>query len=190
MNCEIKVKIEGTGGAGLLMHSTRGMLKALKAGARKKTEVPDPEEEAELSAYWVNNSTKKELCVPANVLYAAMIRASSFFKVKGRSIAGTLAGSMRIEPFNIGLGTNKYEVDIQFVNLGTGRARAKIARARARLQKWNITFSILYDDTFVAADTLKSILDEAGVKVGIMDFRPACKGQYGTFKVTQWKKVK
>ena len=33
---------------------------------------------------------------------------------------------------------------------------------------------------------LRTIVDDAGSKIGLGDFRPDCKGPFGKFKVTTW----
>jgi hypothetical protein len=35
----------------------------------------------------------------------------------------------------------------------------------------------------------RAIVDDAGKRVGLGDFRPATKGPYGRYVVTSWKKV-
>jgi hypothetical protein len=34
---------------------------------------------------------------------------------------------------------------------------------------------------------MREIVDAAGKRVGLGDFRPACKGPFGKFVVVQWK---
>lgn len=186
MESIVKVRIKGNP-PGLLMHSTRGMLETLKTKTRLKGKEYSPEVEAELSAYWTTaKGKKKELCIPARIFFAAMMRGAGLFRVKGRSVVGTLAGSIKIEPYEVSLGTSKYEIDIQFVNVN----RAKIPRARAHLSNWEAEFNIVFDPKFVAEDTIKDVLTEVGKKIGIMDFRPATKGPYGTFEIVKWKRIK
>jgi len=34
---------------------------------------------------------------------------------------------------------------------------------------------------------MREILDSAGKRIGLGDFRPACKGPYGKFVAVEWK---
>ena len=37
---------------------------------------------------------------------------------------------------------------------------------------------------------LREVVDAAGKRVGLGEFRPSCKGQYGKFVVTNWRQLK
>jgi len=69
--------------------------------------------------------------------------------------------------------------------------KARIIRARPRIDEWSLDFSILYNaEIFSTPDSLKKmkmILEEAGVRIGLLDNRPAKYGENGTFKVTKWR---
>lgn len=43
------------------------------------------------------------------------------------------------------------------------------------------------DDDFMTGNLLRAIIDDSGKRVGLGDFRPACKGPFGRFVVTNWK---
>ena len=176
------IDVELTGETPLLMHNIAGA--DLGNKTRKSLKTYDHNEEAEKSAYYMKENGKKTLCVPARCLYGCIRTASGYFKVKGRSMKPVIAGSVRIEPENISLETNKYEVDIQSVVI----QRSRILRARPKLKTWKLKFKLIYNEEYIGdPNILKSILEEAGVKVGLLDFRPATGGQYGIFSVTKFK---
>jgi hypothetical protein len=154
---------------------------------RIQTKKYDTKEEAEKSAYFMMDGNKKVLCVPARCLYGCLRIASSFFKAKGKSMKALVAGSVRLEPLNFSLGTDKYEIDLQSVVVN----RARIMRSRARLDKWKFKFKLIYDDNYIAnPEILRDILVETGVKVGLMDFRPNKGGYFGTFRVSKFEPEK
>jgi hypothetical protein len=39
----------------------------------------------------------------------------------------------------------------------------------------------------IAPKLVREIVDAAGKRIGLGDFRPSCKGPFGKFVVTQWK---
>ncbi len=89
-----------------------------------------------------------------------------------------------ISPQEIGLGTKKYDIDLRTVVI----QKARVVKARPTLKNWKVKFTLTYDDTLIAgSDMIKPILEEAGKRVGILDFRPAKLGNFGMFEVTQWK---
>lgn len=176
---EIKVKAKGNV-PGLLMNNPKSMENGSgPSGPGKKY---PPEREAEIRAY---RKKDKELYVPSESIYRSILNAASAFKTKGRSVAGILAGSVRIEPYEIGLGIDKYEIDIRGVNI---KGRGRVLRARPKIYPWEIKFSIIFDEDFASEEILKKVLEDAGKRIGILDFRPQKKGPFGTFVIKEWKK--
>jgi hypothetical protein len=97
-----------------------------------------------------------------------------------------LAGSIMIEPEKIPLGTKDYEVDIRAVNIKGSR----VLRGRAKIPKWKAEFYIIYDKTLLSdIKLLRTILEDAGVRVGLLDYRPQKGGPFGTFIVTKFEEV-
>lgn len=175
----IAVTIEGT--TPILLHNPAGMGR----GTAGKTAIPTPEVEAEASCYWLDEK-KAALAYPADNLKCAMIQTAPQYKAGKQRLTPFVAGSIYIEPPMLSFGTPKYEID-------TRRAvvvRQGILRSRARIPKgWRLTFDILVDDDFPVKEleVLKTILEEAGRRVGVGDYRPARKGWFGKFKVVAWK---
>jgi hypothetical protein len=71
--------------------------------------------------------------------------------------------------------------------------KSRVLKARAKIPKWEAEFDIVYnrilgDDAFVA-ETLRKILEDAGTRVGLLDYRPQHKGWFGTFEVVEFKTV-
>lgn len=178
---KIQVTIEGL--TPLLMNKYNVEAELSRQSGRRINQVYDPKEEAEKSAYW-GTSGKKELIIPSEIMYATILQASSFHKIGKRSAKSILAGSVRIEPMEISLGTKDYEIDTRPVVI----SRARVLKSRAKLPKWTASFTVVYNEKQIAnGQVIKNILEEAGERVGIMDFRPQRAGYFGTFKVTKFK---
>ena len=177
---KIDVEIEGV--TPLLMNKYNVQAELDRQKGKRITKTYDPEVEADISAYW-GTGKKKELIIPSEVLYASILNASSFHKINRRSARSILAGSINIEPFEISLGTDKYIIDNRPVVI----QRARVIKSRARIDKWKATFKILYDERLISDPfIIKTVLEEAGQRIGIMDFRPQKGGRYGTFKITKF----
>ena len=178
---KISVTIEGT--TPILMNKYNIEAELERQKGRRITKTYDPKEEAENSAYW-GTGKKKVLIIPSVVLYASILNASSFHKIGRRSAKSILAGSIRIEPMEVSLGTKKYEIDTRPVVI----QRNRVLRSRASLIKWKATFEIIYNEQLIAdPEIVHKVLKEAGERVGIFDFRPAKGGMFGCFEITKFQ---
>jgi hypothetical protein len=180
---KIKIEIEGT--SPLLMNKYNVEAELDRQKGKRITKTYDSKVEAESSAYWSKN--KKELIIPSICLYASLLNASSFHKINRRSAKSILAGSLRILPDEVSLGTNKYEIDVRPVVI----QRARVLKSRAILNKWKAQFVIVYNEKLIGDPTIiKTVLEEAGMRIGLMDFRPNKGGFYGCFKVNKFQLTK
>lgn len=155
--------------------------------SRKITKTYPVEEEAEQRAYRMKSG---ELCIPANCLKAAILNAAGWYKFNNRSAKQIIAGATRLEPFEIGLGTKKYEIDLRTVVIASGSKRNRVVRARPRIDEWKLNFKIIYNETIISyPKLLKEIVSEAGLRSGLLDNRPQYFGDNGTFKISSWKEL-
>jgi hypothetical protein len=155
-----------------------------------KKKVYSPEEDAAKSAYMAEIDGVKQLFIPSLCVYTMIVQACSGKKIPnpqgGRAIAakGIIAGSLKIAPDKIPLGTEKYEIDIRRARIG----QAAIDRARAMLPEWEASFDIVYDsDLIKSPEVFLEILDDAGDRLGLLDYRPQHMGPFGTFTVTKFE---
>jgi hypothetical protein len=51
---------------------------------------------------------------------------------------------------------------------------------------WRLAFAMTLDTDLIPVKLLREILDAAGRRIGLGDFRPDCKGPFGKFSVVQW----
>lgn len=62
-------------------------------------------------------------------------------------------------------------------------------RHRPRYENWSMEFILEVQDDLLSVDLCQQLLTEAGLQVGIGDFRPEKRGPFGSFRVTQWKEI-
>jgi len=174
MNKTISVTI--TGKSALLMHAfPMEPIEALE----KKT----PAEQAEYAAY--RHPETHELYIPGVALQRALVNGATYVKGKGRaSLQRSAAACLMVSPERLLLGTDEYEIDTRPVVVPATKGR--ILRHRPKLDTWQVTFEIEYDDTLMSAEQVRSIVDNTGQRVGLLDFRPDRKGPFGRFLVTHW----
>ena len=175
---EATVTIEGT--SALLM---KKYAEVPVEGFEKKT----PQEQAEISSYRIPGS--KELYIPGVAIQRACVGAATYSKGKGRSsLQKVAAACLMVTPEFVGLGTDKYEVDSRPVVMPATKGR--IMRHRPRLDKWIAKFGIEWDETLMSEEQVKKIVEDMGKRVGLLEFRPACKGPYGRSKIIKWENKK
>jgi hypothetical protein len=183
---KIRVKIKGL--TPLLMN--RLTPEKLKRETRVRTEDFDPEVDARESAYIDVIGGKQQLYIPAEAVYGMIVTAAAAYKSGKMSLSNLLAGTIRIEPEKIPLGTDKYEIDIRPVRVPPGsRTASRVLRARAKVPTWEAEFTIIYDKKMLGKviGGLRKILEDAGRRVGLLDFRPQKRGWFGTFAVEEFK---
>jgi len=177
-----KIKVKITGETPLLMNSPKAMIEE-SSGLTKKTQKQDMEKEAKKLAY-----TKKsgELYIPSSAIKGSMVGASAYKKAGKFALRPLVAGGCHILPNEVGLNTTSYKLDIRTVVI----QRNRVVKARPRVENWKAEFEISYDETLIAnPEILREVLEDAGRRVGLLDFRPAKLGSFGMFTVTEWKEV-
>jgi len=179
---KISVTIEGE--TPLLMN--RLSIDTLKKSGRSTMKNYDPEEEARKAAYIDEIDGEEQLYIPMEAVYSMLIYTSGAYKVGRRSAKSYIAGSIRIHPEKIPLGTNQYEIDLRPVVI----QKARVVRSRAKVPQWKATFTLVYNQEIIPDPTLlKTIFEDAGTRVGLLDFRPQRSGWFGTFKVTEFEEI-
>lgn len=146
---------------------------------RNKTEddlrkISDLEWEA--GAYWKDGLG---LYMPAENVEATLINGAKANK-KGKDIEKYVNVSDLYIPFNYGENLTKEEL-IQNYEYRDTRImtvmRSKILRTRPRFDKWNIVFTLMYDEEKIDVETIIDAMEYAGRYVGLCDSRP----KYGKF---------
>jgi len=191
------IEVEITGNTPLLMNRfTDANEVAVTSGTRPSAvgHRGTPREQAEATAYI---DDKGFLYIPQQNLFACIINAGKFHKV-GKSKVTTMksslvpAGIAMLDALVLDLlspktkkGLKAFEVDSRRVVIpATGGA---VMRHRARIDEWCLKFSIEVDLELFSPDFVRTLVDDAGKKIGLGDYRPERKGPFGKFKVTSWE---
>jgi hypothetical protein len=129
-------------------------------------------------------------CIPQPNLFRCLIDAGTFFKA-GKSKVTTQKSSLIpacVEISGIELpiiSKDGWDVDTRAVRIPSTGGR--ILCHRPSFNDWQIAFTMSVDTDLISPKLVRDLVDAAGKRIGLGDFRPACKGPFGKFVVTSWK---
>jgi hypothetical protein len=121
-----------------------------------------------------------------------LVDAGKFHKI-GRNKVTTqktslVPAGLSIEELVIPFDTKNWEVDSRSVVIpATG---GRIMCYRPRLDKWTLSFTLDIDESMFDPKFVRLLVDDAGKKCGLGDYRPNRKGPFGKFVVTSWEEEK
>lgn len=178
----MKIDIEITGITPLLMN--RFNIDEQQSKIKEKN--LSPRETAKKVCY---EDEQQKLYYPTTNIYACIIEAGKFHK-DGKNKVTTMRSSLipagvMIEGETIYFKEPcSWEVDSRAVVVPSTGGR--IVCHRPRLDNWCLPFTLSLDTKMFSPRFIRTIVDDAGGKVGLGDFRPARKGIFGRFVVTNW----
>ena len=144
-----------------------------------------PREQAAKTAY---KDEKGNLYIPGANLFKAIIEGGRFHKIGKKQVtisnSTMITGGVFLKEVVLPLGTKKFEVDSRSVVIN---GKSRIMKHRARLDTWKLTFELEIDDTIFTVDFVRQFVEDAGKRIGLGDFRPDRKGQFGRFAITKWQ---
>lgn len=153
-----------------------------------------PTEIAEKKLY--RGADGETIIIPAPNAFRCLIDAGKFFK-SGRSKITTQKSSLIPACLSLGglhnavelpiISPEPWRVDTRPVRIpATG---GRILAHRPMFDEWKLQFFLDLDEEFMTPKLLREIVDSAGKRIGLGDFRPDCKGMFGKFVVTNWEDV-
>ena len=77
-----------------------------------------------------------------------------------------------------------FEVDARPVVIPATKGR--IMAYRPKIEIWRVEIPLEVDTSIVDLDMVHQLLEDAGRRQGVGDFRPEKKGPFGRFKVIRW----
>jgi hypothetical protein len=185
----ILVEIRGT--SPLLIHRFSENSEQAKPTRRMSTSNRDPREEATKAAYIAADGT---FYFSAFSIPGAMGNAGANHKMRGsrKSLRFVVPSAVRVtsEAITIlnGNGPAKdFEVDARPVTIPATKGR--IMRYRPRFDCWGAKFTLTLDDNNLSVEDAHQLLNEAGVQIGIGDFRPEKRGPFGCFRVVSFQEA-
>lgn len=154
-----------------------------------KRETQTPLQIAEAKLY---KDAEEQIYIPATWFQGCIVEAGKSKKMGGKGSSkatySKVAGScVEINPFEIVLNAKWKVFSILAVNPTT---RGRNILHRPQFDKWEISFEVNFEETQIEPSVMKELFDIAGRMVGVGDWRPAKKGRFGKFQVTNWKEIK
>jgi hypothetical protein len=127
--------------------------------------------------------------LPGPNVYRSIIDAGRFHKAGKEKIttvkSSLVPAGIWLKEIEIPIVDGQWEVDVRtVVNPATG---GRMVAYRPRFDRWSISFTLDVDDKMFGQSIVRALVDDAGQKIGVGDFRPARKGPFGRFKVVSWR---
>lgn len=162
---------------------SRGTSKVIRSNSET------PREQAEKAAY---KTPAGELYIPGPNIFSCIIEAGKFHKSGKQKVttkkSSLIPAGVWMLSVECPLNETEFEVDSRPVVIPSTGGR--IMRHRPRLDLWETSFSLQIDKDMFDSSFVLQIVNDAGSKVGLGDFRPDRKGPFGRFAVSEWKEIK
>lgn len=192
----IRVPIVGT--SPLIVHnfsekSKRQMLEA-QQGRKRLKETRDPHAEYEAAFYRIADSGGgTRYGFPVTAFKAATTGAARFY---GKSISMT---ALRQFMFMRGILTDAdpqqlVEIDGEprmredVVRLG-GPSRSADLRYRPEFPIWSTTLEVTFVTSSISRQSVLSLIDAGGLGIGVGEWRPEKRGEFGTYQIDQAREI-
>jgi hypothetical protein len=146
-----------------------------------------PREQAQAKLYLGHDGKPM---IPQPNLFRCLIDAGKFFK-HGKSKITTAKTSLipacvEVQGLEFPVVHKEpWDVDTRAVRIPSTGGR--ILCHRPCFHDWDLSFTVLIDTDMLGVKLFREIVDAAGKRIGLGDFRPDCKGPFGKFVVTRWQ---
>ena len=182
----IKLCVKGT--SPLLIHAFGASFGQSSKVQKKKTDELTPREQAEAHVYADKNGL---LWCPTSWLKSAACSIASDYKVPGsrKSLKSTIGGALVFPNEKMYFKKKIYIKDIEIDSrpVAIQRASSKIMRHRARIElPWEIMTELIVIEDLLPPRDAHVLLNDAGIRAGIGDYRPNCFGSFGMFQISKW----
>lgn len=166
----------------------RQMLDA-QQGRKSPKQARDPEAEYQAAFY----RTKDGYGFPVTAFKQATVGAARFYGKDVRMtelrqflfMRGELSENDRQALVEI-VGTPRMREDV--VRLG-GVSRSADLRYRPEFPEWSTVLEVTYVKSSLSRDSVLSLIDAGGMGIGVGEWRPEHKGEFGTFCIDPSKEV-
>lgn len=189
---EISIRIDGT--TPLICNKfTDAAAESASNGSRGSSAGQDrgtPLEIAQSKLYIGNNGNPM---IPQPNLLRCLVEGGRFTKI-GKSQVTTAKSSILYACVDVQgaeipiIHQQPWKVDTRAVRIPSTGGR--ILAHRPMFDDWALEFVVDLDTSILGEKLLRQIIDDAGKRIGMGDFRPQCKGPYGRFVVNKWEVVK
>ena len=188
----LKIRIEGTTPL-ICNRFTDAAAEASSSGTRGSGSAQDRGTPLEIAESKLYVGLGGKPMIPQPNLLRCLVEGGRFHKV-GKSQLTTSKSShlyacVSIEGAEISLiHEQPWKVDTRAVRIPSTGGR--ILAHRPMFDDWALEFEVLLDTAILGAKVFRMVVDDAGNRIGLGDFRPATKGPYGRFVVTRWEEVR
>ena len=174
---------------GLLMNRFKEQSEAEEEVRAIRQDRGTTRERAELAAY---RDDEGNLYAPSTWFFRSMIEVGAYRKQRGsRKSMKYIIPAALVLPIDIvhlidaeGKPIRDFEVDARPVVIPSTKGR--IMAYRPKIETWRATFPMEVDTTIIGVDDAHQLLEDAGRRQGVGDFRPEKKGPFGRFKIIRW----
>lgn len=189
---QINLRLEGVSPLLLNRFSDEAALEA-SAGTRRAApakEAGTPRAQAEKKLYL--GADGETLIVPGFNVLRSFYDGGYYHKVGRKQVTtkleSMLCSCLFISEPEIAIESREgWRVDTRpVVNPST---RGRILAHRPLFDDWTLHITIEVDERIMNVGLIRDIIDDAGTRVGLGDFRPARKGPFGRYKVTLWEQA-
>jgi hypothetical protein len=164
----------------LLQHNPEKLMRQPGGIGRKK--IPTPEEEAEQGSYRLPDG---QLYIKAKAFRAAILSAAKGKRIGRFSAKSIVAGAVLLENETVPLIDPETDEPLTSFEIHTERVvvqRQGILRSRPMLRKWACDLPLMIDVEVADRVVVLGLLNEAGMRVGVGDYRIERDGIYGRFE--------
>lgn len=192
----LRVPIIGT--APLIVHnfsekSKQQMLDA-QQGKKKVKEIRDPRAEYEASFYRIHREDGEDgYGFPVTAFKAATTGAARFYD---KSVTMTALRQFmffrgiltKADPQQLVEIFGEPEMREDVVRLG-GPSRSADLRYRPMFPEWSCTLTVTYVKSSIDRNSVLSLIDAGGLGIGVGEWRPEKRGEFGTYQIDQNREI-
>ena len=188
----LKIRIEGT--TALICNKfTDAAAEASSSGTRGSGSAKDRGTPLEIAEAKLYVGLDGKPMIPQPNLLRCLVEGGRFHKVGKTQLTTAktshLYACVSVEGTEIPLVHRQpWKVDTRAVRIPSTGGR--ILAHRPMFDDWALEFEVLLDTSILGAKVFRMVVDDAGNRIGLGDFRPATKGPYGRFVVTRWEEIR
>jgi hypothetical protein len=186
----VRVRLRGTGTHGILFNRMPDISVLDSPGSGPRA-TPDSQTPRTIASLHLHRNGSPDPCIPAEMIMASIKGGGKFFRYSGRRMFSTARGSLLsgmvsiCEPYVKLESPETWSVDSRMaINPNTGTA---VVSHRPRFTRWEVEFTMLVNVALVPSSKIRSIIDMAGIAIGLGSYRLERGGPFGKFRVDQWK---
>jgi hypothetical protein len=171
----------------LLTHNPESM--GVEVAPGKGSRIPEAEAEAEAGVY---RDVDGNCCLKGEAFRGSLLGAAPAWRSKGKKTMKSLLSHVVVVEELVQLKRSDGSLITDYA-IDARRAiiqRQGIIRRRPRFDEWTCTFTVEYDPAMIPDPKLiVDIMQDAGNRIGVGDFRPARNGFFGRFRVREFAPI-